>query len=222
MLKLGEKIISKLYLGDKKISKVFLGDKLVYQGGKPIFLDYIITDGNSYIDTEYCPNENTYIEYTCELTEMPTQPFQGLYGSRKGTATFEYSIFARSYGHFRLDFGRYFEPTPIYQLAENTKYTFKAGLGEIYINDELVKSYIPKVGQSPYSMYLGNFNQAGSPYTNGTPQRIYPCKIWENNVLVIDLRPCINHKGVVCMYDMVTNKYFYNQGTGEFIAGNKL
>ena len=214
MLKLGEKNITKLYYGDKAISKAYYGDKLVYQAGKPVFLDYIITDGSSYIDTEYCPNENTYIEYTCELTEMPTQSFQGLFGSRKSTSTFEYSIFARNTKHFRLDFGRYVEPTPTYPITLNTKLAFKAGLGEIYVNNELVKTYTPKTRQSPYSMYLGNFNQAGSPYTTGTIQKIYPCAIYENGVLVRDFKPCIAPNGQVAMYDEVNKKYHYGQGTG--------
>lgn len=190
-------------------------------GNKINFIDYIITDGLSYIDTEYCPNENTYIEYTCELTEMPTQSFQGLFGSRQATSTLEYSIFARNNKYFRLDFGRYFEPTPTYPITLNTKLAFKAGLGEIYINDELVKSYTPKVGQSPYSMYLGNFNQVDSPYTNGTPQKIYTCKIWENNILVRDLRPCVV-AGEACFYDMVTGKVFTNAGTGALKASGRF
>lgn len=222
MLKLGDKNISKLYLGDKAISKAYLGEKLVYQAGKLVFLDCIITDGNSYIDTEYCPNENTYIEYACELTALPTNPFQGVFGSRKDTGSYEYIIFARNTGYFRLDFGRYEEPVPTYKYAVDTKFVFKAGLGEIYINDELVKSYNPKTGQSPYSMYLGNFNQVNAPYANGTAQKIYPCQIYENNVLVRDFKPCIAPNGQVAMYDEVNKKYHYNQGTGELKAGGRF
>ena len=47
MLKLGEKIINQIYLGDKKIAKAYLGDKLVFQSDKPIFVEYIESDGNS-------------------------------------------------------------------------------------------------------------------------------------------------------------------------------
>lgn len=220
MLKLGEKIISDIYLGDKKIAKVFLGDKLVYQAGKPIFLDYIITDGNSYIDTEYCPNENTVIEYTWETIEAPTASYNGLFGSRVATSNEEYHVFLQNGLQLRLDFGRYAEPSVYYKTTLNTKYTIRAGLGEIYINDDLVKSYSPKIGQTKNSMYLGNFNNNGTPYTTGVAQKIYPCPIYENGVLVRNFKPCIAPNGQVAMYDEVNKKYHYGQGTGTLTAGN--
>ena len=184
------------------------------------FIDYVTTDGNSYIDTEYCPNENTYIEYTFEIVKAPPQAWNGLFGSRQDTAYYAYNIFCRNSLSLRLDYGRYEEAS--YQTSLNTKYTMKAGLGEIYINDELVKSYTPQLqGTSPYPMYLGNFNNKGTPYATGTAQKIYPCKIKENNVLVRDLRPCVSN-GVVGFYDMVTGKIFTNAGTGELKASPRF
>ena len=221
MLKLGDNNITKLYYGDKAISKAYWGDKLVFQASKPIFLDYISFDGKSYIDTEYCPNENTYIEYTCEIVTAPPSAWNGLFGSRQDTAYYAYNIFCRNSLNLRLDYGRYDEAS--YQTHLNTKYTIKAGLGEIYINDELVKSYTPQLqGTSPYPMYLGNFNNKGTPYTTGTPQRIYPCPIYENGVLVRDFKPCIAPNGQVAMYDEVNKKYHYGQGTGELKAGGRF
>ena len=220
MLKLGEKIISDIYLGDKKIAKVFLGDKLVYQAGKPIFLDYIETDGNSYIDTGYCPNENTYIEYDFEVTTKVTTTYAGLFGSRENTTAYPYNVFARA-SEFRLDFGRYSDSATVpYTL--NTRYLMKAGLGEIYLNEELVKTYKPVIKQLQYSMFLGNSNNDGTRYNTGTAQKIYGFKAYENNVLLHDFRPCIHPNGTVCFYDTVTKKYFYNQGTGTLKAGGRF
>ena len=51
MLRLGDKSISKLYFGNKPISKAYLGSKLVFQSGKPIFLDYIKSTGKQMLDT---------------------------------------------------------------------------------------------------------------------------------------------------------------------------
>ena len=42
-------------------------------------------------------------------------------------------------------------------------------------------------------------------------------KVWNTqDVLLIHLRPCLDTKGVPCMYDEVSKRYFYNQGTGTF------
>lgn len=220
MLKLGDKNISKLYLGDKAISKAYLGDKLVYQAGNPIFLDYIITDGNSYIDTEYCPNENTYIEYDFEVITRVTVSYAGLFGCRENSNAYPYNVFAQS-NQFRLDFGMYSEGAN-YKYEVDTRYLMKAGLGEIYINGELVKSYTPRIKQVQYSMYLGNFNADGVPYTTGVAQNIYGFKVYENNVQLHDFKPCIAPNGQVAMYDEVNKKYHYNQGTGELKAGGRF
>lgn len=190
-------------------------------GNKIKFVDYIITDGSSYIDTEFCPSENTYIEYTFEVTQTPTASYNGLFGSRQDTAYYLYNVFATSALTFRIDYGRYNETGHLFDL--NTKYTMRAGNGEIYINDKLVKSYtVTYKGTSPYSMYLGNFNNKGTPYATGTAQRIYPCPIYENGVLVRDFKPCIAPNGQVAMYDEVNKKYHYNVGTGELKAGGRF
>lgn len=41
----------------------------------------------------------------------------------------------------------------------------------------------------------------------------------DNGVLVRDMWPCYDPDGVACLYDKVTKTYFYNAGSGEFIAG---
>jgi hypothetical protein len=70
-------------------------------------------------------------------------------------------------------------------------------------------------------MFLGGAQVEGTAsfYFKGS---IKQCVITEENQIIQDLRPCIDPKGVVCFYDMITKKYFYNQGTGTLTAGNKI
>ena len=52
------------------------------------------------------------------------------------------------------------------------------------------------------------------------PLRIGEHKIYKNDILVRNFIPAQrNSDGVLGMYDMVTNTFFTNNGTGEFIAG---
>lgn len=48
--------------------------------------------------------------------------------------------------------------------------------------------------------------------------RIYNFKAYIND-LTIELLPCINPSNEVGMYDLVSQQFFGNSGTGEFIAG---
>lgn len=52
---------------------------------------------------------------------------------------------------------------------------------------------------------------------------VYSFKIWTNDVLVRDFVPCYRKSdSVIGMYDLVTNAFFTNQGTGTFIKGNDV
>lgn len=60
----------------------------------------------------------------------------------------------------------------------------------------------------------------GSPWGSFPAKcKIYGLKIYCSGALVRDLWPCYDPSGVACLYDKVEKKYYYNAGTGEFIAG---
>lgn len=40
--------------------------------------------------------------------------------------------------------------------------------------------------------------------------------------IVRDLRPCLDTKGIPCMYDRISKKYFHNKGTGTFGYGDRI
>ena len=68
------------------------------------------------------------------------------------------------------------------------------------------------------SMYIfGTHRTSSGPYVGN--MKLYYLKIYHNNTLVRDFIPVIDPNGVPCMYDRVTEKFFYNAGTGDFIAG---
>ena len=48
---------------------------------------------------------------------------------------------------------------------------------------------------------------------------LYSCKLYNGEELERNLIPCLDINDTPCMYDTVSGKTFYNQGTGEFIAG---
>ena len=45
------------------------------------------------------------------------------------------------------------------------------------------------------------------------------CKIYKDTSLIRDFIPVKDENNVVCLYDKISNQYFYNAGTGDFIAG---
>ena len=218
MLKLGEKIISDIYLGDKKIAKVLLGNKLVYQSGQPIFLEYIEFDGASWIATEIKPIFGDELEITAQIGEAVAGKNYVLFGT--GTSSIQFTGLIET----NRVFNRYFGSTAGRSTGQDSSKIFHTYLfkndGSVYQNGKLITS--------PFTVTEATVN---SNLTIGT--RGYDTEYWLGNIssvklisavgaVKLDLRPCIDPKGVVCFYDMVSKKYFYNKGTGTLTAGNVI
>ena len=46
--------------------------------------------------------------------------------------------------------------------------------------------------------------------------KLYYCQIYENDVIVRDFVPALDSNNVACLYDRVSQTFFYNAGTGTF------
>ena len=53
--------------------------------------------------------------------------------------------------------------------------------------------------------------------------KVYFARLWQDNTLKGDWRPCIqDSNGAIGMYDLVSNTFKTNSGSGSFIAGPEL
>lgn len=52
--------------------------------------------------------------------------------------------------------------------------------------------------------------------------RIYSAQMSQETKIILDFVPCVDKKGVPCMFDKVGKQPFYNSGTGAFIVGMTL
>lgn len=177
-------------------------------------LEYLESTGTQYIDTGVILTQDSDI-----FLSFVFYGGSGIFGSREGanennievaylnggmTADFTNS----SYGAYRLFVSglvgekidcvlnkelRSFNDVVIYKRCEDKISTIK-------------NAYLFAVSGKPSNAEL----MAGV---------VYYCKIYNDDVLVRDFIPVLDEDGVPCMYDRVTNEFFYNQGTGQFIAG---
>lgn len=67
------------------------------------------------------------------------------------------------------------------------------------------------------SCYIFATNFSGRAYGNASGVRVYGAKITLNNEIVRDYIPVLDKMGVPCLYDKVEGKFYYNQGSGEFL-----
>ena len=196
-------------------------------------LQYIESTGTQYIDTGYKPNNLTNFEiqylhtgwlsstvanipYGCTNNPDVGRANNGLFRTNRGGNDILYNRVA--WGNTNADTNI---DLPNQFLAElNEWYTDKYLQNKIYINGTLVATSNAPTDiswNSSRTMYLFRRNSI-SPMPSKI--RISYAKIWENESVIKNFIPARRDSdGVLGMYDTVSNTFFTNNGTGEFIAG---
>ena len=186
-------------------------------------LEYIESTGTQWIDTGVIPTVNTKARVKF-LTTGQCGGF-GLFGARKDPYRFNATTFN---GGSQIGFGMTNNSWPVNRMPcqLNSIYDCTMSNGYVKVNDT---EYLETpVSESEWSPDVGTFKLA-SLQGAGTvvPDeyasrgvRWYVVQLWENNVLIRDFIPARhNSDNKIGMYDTVTNTFFTNSGTGEFIAG---
>ena len=201
--------------GDISIS----GNTLIFDYLPYIELEYIEGTGTQYISTDYRPNSNTRLElefgdisaperYQSAVILSASSVFAnvkhfllGAYDLRftwSGTSASGGSVFSGSYSGKHI------------LTINNNILTFD---GNTVVNDTST-DFVDLTFLTLFAS-LANLN---SP--NFGRYKLYSFKIYENNSLVRDFIP-VGRKSdfEICLYDLITNAFFTNTGTGTFIAG---
>ena len=187
-------------------------------------IEYLESTGTQYIDTGVIPNTNTSslvdFEYTNWQRGTGTQVYYNVIGSRTSNVsidqyswTFEpYSGSAYAgFGVEEADLGKSLFKLNVRTVIYMDKYYWKKD-GIVYA------SFKDGIIESTYPMFLFGRSTSGK-LANNSAAKIYHTKIYDNNVLVRNFIPVLDKDGTPCMYDLVEHKFYYNAGTGDFIAG---
>ncbi|MFQ6729664.1 MAG: hypothetical protein ACLRFK_01250 [Alphaproteobacteria bacterium] len=184
-----------------------------FQGWDAYFpIEYLESTGTQYIDTGYVPNA-----YTGVKTKIQTFGNSGtdsiFFGSVYNFASFIWN------GTLYFSFGDVRYTKEKIYIDDIIEYDWNKHIVNYSINGAMSTPIVlnAKTFIRDISMYIFSSNQPG--YTYNTKMRLFYFQIYDNDVLVRDFIPVLDKYGVPCMYDKVERKYYYNAGTGDFIAG---
>lgn len=186
-----------------------------------IELEYIESTGTQWIRTGIFPDDNT-IKCEVKIAYSSTSTGQLMGSGTSGNARFNFGIESRK---FRFGFGSSWFDANSEVFTPDTK-------PHIFILDASTKTgYLDGVPQTTTNSYTATGSHVFMLFARGTSNsaeggnrtkgKLYYVKLWNKGKLVRDLIPVIDEEGVICMYDKVSGEFFYNQGTGNFIAGYK-
>ena len=184
------------------------------------YVDCLMGDGNSYIDTGMAIPSG----YKVEVTFMSTVNNVG------STHSAIFGVGTPTY--YTYDFN---PPGVSLWLQTNTlKYRNNGATTVLSDASWYNKKYTQEIiaGDNTgniNNLFLFAVNEADkvivtNPYAIASNcLRVYDFKIYNaQGTLVQHLRPCLDTEGVPCMYDEVSGEYFHNQGTGTFGYKKKL
>lgn len=179
-------------------------------------IEYIESTGTQYINTGYNPNGNS--QYELEITNSTVNGVLfGAYNSTWTDGSGLYTNVGGGYNHWR-------------HYASNTDTGHKSVASEhIIMNKGVLTINDTTYMNSPTASFTVNYPLwvfAGNMKGNVEQPvrcRLHYFKILENNNLLHHFIPVIRKSdSVVCLYDLVTQQFFVNVGTGVFVAGGEV
>lgn len=175
-------------------------------------LAYIQATGSQYINTRVTPGAATTVVADFQVTEKRSSN-NDIFGV---VGQFSFRQYANS-SYFRTASGSTADFATSVDILD--RHTVKKTMTETVVDDTASVTTTAATVSKP--LYLFAYN-TGSGVQNYGYLKIYSCKIWDGDELVMDLTPCKNGAGTIGLYDSVGAQFLANAGTGTFTAGPEV
>lgn len=175
-------------------------------------IKYIESTGTQYIDTKYICGNDVRIETEFEYLQIDSV-FRCIYGKQTRTAAEDAITVSQAVNYTVQAYWRT-NLTP-FTLEKDRRYKMLQSQNALVLDGVDYGGWSSSITKSQLTMYLmaRNNNGAAGNFFKG---RIYGFKIYESNILAMDLIPVLDSSKVPCFYDKISNELLYNKGTGEF------
>lgn len=184
-------------------------------------LEYIASTGTQYIATDYKPIGTAAITARFKFNSTTVQ--QRVFGT---SGALFYQVYINGSGGFS------------WALQNNdgnwtaTGVTANTNVHEITVDGTNNKVFVDgsqtntisttHTNTSNYPMYILQLNNAGTLYATYSNENIYYLYSIENGAIVRYFVPCKNSNNVAGMYDVLTDTFYGNAGTGTFTQGSEI
>ena len=182
----------------------------ILTGNQVNTLSYIQSSGTQWIDTEIVPTNNTVVEMSIKKVGNNLD-YERFFGIRE-----VYEIMRRGTNaiNFELRFNGHDNNNANIPISTTNFCKLKFGKQRVELDDALLGTYTDSFTTNKTACIFC----ANGETIYGIMQLQY-CKIWEEETLIRDFIPVKDFDGVICLYDKVNKKFYYNKGTGTFIGG---
>ena len=186
-------------------------------------VNYLQSSGTQWIEMGVAPNQNTKAVLKIIINDFNGLHGSSLIGSRTDTnSNDQFFTYLDVYNSTRFLFRIDGKPQAISWTGLTTDKIYTVTLSGTEMKAELEdgtavfsKTFSVPDFESTVTMALFK----SKPIDRGFRGKIYSCKHYNGDELIQDFVPCLDTEGVPCMFDLVSQKPFYNVGTGSFTWG---
>lgn len=185
-------------------------------------VEYIESTGTQYIDTGITPDTTLEFDTTFNTSNNFSQEtirYGCIFGSRISSAKADVQLTTYSEFGYKgtIRWGNNYGDNA--WLSNNVKINAKLKNNMYYVDNTEIRSTTIEASND-YNIYIFALNQSGTAIQHGK-LKLHTFKLWKNDVLVRDFIPCYRKSdNVIGLYDLVTNTFFTNAGTGIFLKGS--
>lgn len=177
-------------------------------------IEYIESNGSSYIDTGIYGSDSLDIEISIHYTFKKSIFFLA---SRLSPKELTYSLVGdASFSHIRFDYNNTLNVLGYYIDKITIR---KSGLS-VFVNNVFKNNVSKDKFTTPSTLLLFGILQNGAVNSAPAGGKVYFLKMKENGVLVRDFVPAKRKSdGVICMYDLIGRKFYTSPNGVAFTRG---
>lgn len=233
----GQLLMDLVPVFDNKLRKPCLYDRLdhklyynagtgefLYKPKNPVELEYLESNGLQCIDSGVCLDTSSDIKTVVEL-EIPLFNKYGpmLFGGAMSTSNNLYTChISQEDNKYYLNF-KYGQTNDDYIVRQeinlNQKYTVTISRNYFSVDDIQYENPNSankfEANKTNINLFCINLFCTSANHWIGSSVRIYSAKIYKDDVLIRDFIPILDTDGVLCLYDKIESKYYYNTFVSE-------
>jgi hypothetical protein len=173
---------------------------------------------SQYIDTEL--NPNAWYDVEISMKYLDVSDTGTAFGCRRAASEGEYTLTLKRLRHYA---GWWWSGNSYADTGVNDtdwhKYFVDGSRGAIYVDDveKGTSSAADNIETYPKTFYIFACNDNTDGAISFSSIRVEYIKIWDKEgVLVRNFIPALDENDVPSLYDKVTRRYYYNEGSGDF------
>jgi len=188
-------------------------------------VEYLECTGTQYIATNYIV-QSGWADITMRFMHRATQSNDSMYfGSSAGSTKWTFQCECYAGTGWYVACGKYNYRNQLYGFCTSSDVVYDLRVNNVCltIGGNTTTDKTIRDGENTFPMYIFAWNGSGNAQYLNTGARIYFLTFRENGIIAADFVPCLrksdNKPG---MYDTVSQTFYTNAGTGEFLYGPEV